>query len=470
MKRLSIALLGGVLMLSCWPGRSAAVDFSDYDEYIVRSRPGTALVQSNLLAGLKGAQVTQLRSGADYYLIRAPRGQQASLLSRLNRASSIMSYQPNYRYQALFAPNDPSYPLQWNLPVVNAPAGWDVDSSLPLYGGDPSVIVAVVDTGVAYENYGTFQAMPDFSGTAFVVGTDVINGDAHANDDVGHGTHVAATIAQATNNLQAGAGIAFNSTIMPIKVLDDSGVGTTLDIAAGIDFAREHGADVINLSLGGASDDPFLHLAIQAAANAGITIVAAAGNQASAGLFYPARYDEVISVAATGPANTLAPYSNYGPGLDLVAPGGDMTSNASHGILQMTCQTGAPTAVPCTTDVSPTFAEIYYEGTSQATPHVSAAAALLIAAGVSPTNVRSVLIGSAHDLGPAGYDTSYGWGLLDISRALSVGLNDVVPPTGTVGIQASAAFTSSTIVDLQVSASDDQSTVVAMSFSNDGTT
>lgn len=470
MTRLRLLLLGSVLTISCWYGHSVQAEIFDYDEYIVRHRPGTALVQSKLFSGLKNIEVTQLRSASDYYLVRAPKNQQVTVLSWLKHASNVLSYQPNYRYQALFVPNDPSYALQWNLPAVNAPGGWDIDITAPLYGGDPGVIVAVIDTGVAYENFGKYQAMPDFSGTSFVAGTDVINSDTHANDDVGHGTHVAATIAQATNNLQFGAGISFNSTIMPIKVLDDSGIGTTLDIAAGIDFAREHGADVINLSLGGASDDPFLHLAIQAAANAGIPIVAAAGNQATSGLFYPARYDEVISVAATGPANTLAPYSNYGTGLDIAAPGGDMTSNASYGILQMTCQTGAPSAVPCTTDVSPTFAEIYYEGTSQATPHVSAAAALLIAAGVPPTNVRSVLIGSAQDLGPAGYDTTYGWGLLDISKALSVGLNDTVAPTGTVSISAAASYTKSTTVDVQVLASDDQSAVVAMSFSNDGTT
>ncbi|MBI4089781.1 MAG: S8 family serine peptidase, partial [Candidatus Kerfeldbacteria bacterium] len=182
-------------------------------------------------------------------------------------------------------------------------------------------------------------------------------------------------------------------------------------------------------------------------------------------LAYPARYDEVISVGATRFDDARAPYSNYGSGLDLVAPGGDLDVDQNgdgqpDGILQQTC-----TSPACSS-----FNEYYYEGTSQAAPHVSAAAALLLAAGIPSGNIRAVIEGSVTDLGAAGYDTTFGWGRLNVSRALSIGLNDTVAPSGTVIISSDATYTNSTNVSLTLSASDQESNVSAMSFSNDGST
>lgn len=386
--------------------------------------------------------------------------------------------QPNYQYRALFVPNDPSYQFQWNLSADNVPAAWDYDTTSPSYGGDPSIIVAVLDTGVSYEDYGSYRKAPDFSHTAFAAGYDFVNNDAHPNDDNGHGTHVAMTIAESTNNALGEAGIAFNSTILPIKVLAADGTGNTATIAAGIDYARTHGASVINLSLGGTEDDPILHAAVQAATAAGIIVVAATGNDGVSSLYYPARYDETIAVGATRFDGSRALYANYGTGIDIVAPGGQLFTDQHYttspsditpldqngdgqpdGILQETCTSSA-----CSD-----FDDFYYEGTSQAAPQVSATIALLRAAGVDASRIASVIENSATDRGPAGYDTTYGWGQLNTEAALRLGMNDTMPPQGFVTINAGNQFSRSAQVTVTNSVTDTGTGVSMMSYSNDNT-
>ncbi|MBI4426499.1 MAG: S8 family serine peptidase [Candidatus Kerfeldbacteria bacterium] len=433
-------------------------------QLLVRLKPAARHVAQHSLPRFGLAQTVRRVGRTDLVVVEVDPRRTSEVMARLAADRRVASVQPNYVYRLLFTPNDPSLVYQWNFIKVEAAAAWDFDGTAPLYGGDPSVVVAVLDTGVAFENYQSFVKAPDLAGTTFVTGTDLVNDDDHPNDDHGHGTHVAGTIGETTNNGVAAAGLAFASSIMPVKVLDSSGLGTTADIAAGVDFARTNGADIINLSLGGSSDDPALKTAIQNAVNAGIIVVAATGNDGATSLSYPARYDTVISVGATRYDNTLAPYSNYGAGLDLVAPGGDLDLDQNNdgqpdGILQQTCSSAA-----CTS-----FNDYYYEGTSQAAPHVSAAAALLLAAGIQPANVRALLEGSATDLGTTGYETTYGWGLLNVNRALSVGLNDTTAPNGSVSVAGGVSYTKATSVALTLSAADQQSNVVAMSFSNDGT-
>lgn len=434
-------------------------------QLLVRLKPTAQSMVSRTRPLFNVARSVRPIGQSDVLVVEVDPQQTVAAAAQLAGDQRVLSVQPNYLYRALFTPNDPSFSYQWNFSKIEALSAWDFDATTPLYGGDPSVVVAVLDTGVAFEAYQSYLRAPDFASTAFVTGTDVVNHDGHPNDDHGHGTHVAGTIAQSTNNGLAGAGLAFGTSIMPIKVLDGTGVGTTADIAAGVDFARTNGADVINLSLGGSSDDPVLQTAIKQAVNAGLVVVAAAGNDGNNGLAYPARYDEVVSVGATRFDDARAPYSNYGTGLDLVAPGGDLDVDQNgdgqpDGILQQTCASAG-----CTT-----FNEFYYEGTSQAAPHVAGAAALLLSAGISAGNVRAVLEGSVTDLGSAGYDTTFGWGRLNANRALSIGLNDTFAPAGTVAVAANATYTNSTSVALSLNASDQQSNVAAMSFSNDGST
>jgi len=195
-------------------------------------------------------------------------------------------------------PDDPLWKQQWNMRVVGAPEGWQV-------GAGRGVRVAVIDTGVS--------RVEDLKATDILEGRSFMPGVESAEDDVGHGTHVAGTIAQATNNGKGVAGIAPRASILPVKVLGLAG-GEQDWVAAGIDWAVDEGADVINLSLGGPVSE-VITLAIDKAADAGVIVVASAGNSGTRQVGHPAAHERAIGVSATGPDNTRAPYSNYGKGL-----------------------------------------------------------------------------------------------------------------------------------------------------------
>jgi|GEM_PF-2410996 len=394
----------------------------------------------------------------------------AALMEAFSLDPSVAYVQPNYRYHALFTPNDPQFAKQWNFTTVKAEGAWDMDQTPPVNGGDPSIVVAVLDTGVAYEDFGSFIKLPDFASTRFTAGYDFVNNDSHPNDDNGHGTHVTGTLAASTNNGAGAAGLAFQSSIMPIKILDATGGGSTAGIAQGVDFARVNGARVMNLSLGGVDDDPLLHTAVTAAKNAGILVVAATGNDADSpgytpSLLYPASYADTIAVGATRFDDARSAYSNYGTGIDLMAPGGDLGVDQNgdsqpDGVLQETCANSG-----CTS-----FGPFFYEGTSQATPHVSAAVALLLSAGASASDIQDVLQSTATDLTTAGYDTKTGYGLLNIQAALAKVMGSTTAPSGSLTINGGAATTGQTTVSLALTASDTLGTVTEMSFSNDGST
>jgi subtilisin family serine protease len=277
-------------------------------------------------------------------------------------------------------------------------------------------------TGVAYETFGgRFELAPDLANTNFVAGYNFVKNNEHANDDDGHGTHVTGTIAQSTNNGIGVAGIAFNCSIMPVKVLASRGQvasGSHADIASGIYFAADNGAHVINMSLGGPSGSNTLRDAVAYAYNQGVTIICSAGNSgAGAPASYPAAYDAYcIAVGATRYDKTKAPYSTTGSFVDLAAPGGDTDPNLDQngdgyadGILQQTF------------DRNPKdWGYWFFQGTSMSAPHVSAVAALLISTGVThPDDVREALEATAEDLGTPGWDAEYGWGFIDAYAALN---------------------------------------------------
>jgi serine protease len=327
----------------------------------------------------------------------------------------------NEEVAAHFAPNDPYYKYQWDLDDRLQPnpsgglngGGIGMEPAWDIATGLSSVIVAVVDTGVAYEVYGNFIKAPDLANVTFVPGYDFIENDTHPNDDNGHGTHVTGTIAQSTNNGIGVAGIAFKTAIMPVKVLSSSGSGSFQSVADGVTFAADHNAKVINLSLGSSSFSSTLQDAVAYAFSKGVVVVASAGNNSGA-VSYPAAYDDfVIAVSATRYDEALAPYSNFGPQIDLAAPGGDSNVDQNSdgygdGILQQTFQ------------VDPKdFAYYFFQGTSMSAPHVSALVALLIQKGISSaTEVRQILEKTAEDKGSAGRDDQFGYGIIDAKAAL----------------------------------------------------
>jgi subtilisin family serine protease len=296
----------------------------------------------------------------------------------------------------------------------NSDGAFFVDN-IELEDGSGVIFYDDVESGPGSWEPTRYQQAPDLAATHFLAGKDFVNNDDHANDDEGHGTHVTGTIAQSTDNGIGVAGAAFDTTIMPVKVLGAAGYGTYQQIADGIYYAVNNGADVISMSLGGGSPAQTLEDAVAYAYNHGVTVIAACGNSNTPTCDYPAAYDSyVIAVGATQYDGARAPYSSYGPSLDVAAPGGNtgLDQNGdgyADGVLQ---QTFGDTPVD--------WGYRFYQGTSMATPHVSAIAALLISTGVSgPDAVGEALESTAKDLGTPGWDQQYGWGLVDAYAALN---------------------------------------------------
>src|SRR4051795_466872 len=366
----------------------------------------------------------------------------ANTIAELNRHDKVAYAVPDYKVHAAeFIPNDPGrgrgwQQLQWNFVGrwgVNAPQAWDTALASGAPGGKGAV-VAVIDSGVAYENRGPFRRAPDLGAGRFTKARyDWVDNDRHPDDEESHGTHVTGTIAQQTNNARGVTGLAYNVKIMPLRVLDSEGNGDGADIARAIRYAVRHKANVINMSVEfdtslKAGDIPEVIAALHYAARKKVTLVAASGNEGISKVAYPARDPQVISVGATTFDGCLADYSNAGRGLDLVAPGGGQDaafsgnpndkanckpSGADHHIVQQTLWR----------DVRH-FKLVGFEGTSFATPHVTAAAALLIAtkrlgAHPTPAAIKARLKATARDLGAAGTDRFYGAGLLDVGAALA---------------------------------------------------
>jgi serine protease len=332
--------------------------------------------------------------------------------------------------------------VQWNfLPGigVNAPDAWQhlIDVGR---GGGRGVTVAVLDTGVAYSTRKRFRRSPDFARGDFVRGYDFVDGDKFPNDENGHGTHVAGTIGERTDNGIGVTGLAYGARIMPVRVLDRYGGGDSVTITAGIRYAVKHGADVINLSFefddgirqASASEIPDILAALRYARRHSVVVVAAAGNQSRSRLAYPARYDTVLAVGAITENGCHAAYPTTGRPLDVVAPGGgpddandptcDQRKKTGRDIFQMTYGWAGGEVVPRAASYRRFGLPRKFAGTSMAAPHASATAALVIASGVlgrhpTPRMVEDRLKATAVDAGVPGFDSLYGYGRLDAGAA-----------------------------------------------------
>lgn len=347
-------------------------------------------------------------------------------------------------HAAGYLPNDPGRGTtpggwqtdQWNFTGpygVNALTAWQqlIDAGRP---GGYGTTVAVLDTGLAYRSAYPYRKSPDIDPMQVVRGYDFVSNDPRPYDINGHGTHVASTIAETTNNAIGLTGLAYGVKIMPVRVLDDTAVGDPPAIAKGIRWATDHGADVINLSLEfdplvKAGQLPDVLAAARYARDKGVVLVGASGNEGERSVSLPARSSLVISVGATTEHGCLSAFSNTGLGLDLVAPGGGSDADlpgdtrcvpeddSLRDIFQLTL-TGPRRdrfGIPSN-----------YEGTSMAAPHVAATAALVLASGVlgpdpTPAAVKTRLEATARDLGVPGPDRRYGAGLLDAAAATAPG-------------------------------------------------
>ncbi|MES9874801.1 MAG: S8 family serine peptidase [Candidatus Sedimenticola sp. 6PFRAG7] len=336
-----------------------------------------------------------------------------AVLNMLKHEPGVVSVEQNAYAFAYMSPNDPYYfPYQWNMERIGMESAWD-------YNAGAGVTVAVIDTGVR-------ESLLDLAGTLFTAGYDFVNSDLDPNDDKGHGSHVAGTVAQTTNNSLGVTGIAYNATLMPVKVLNKRGTGTIDDIADGVYFATDNGADIINMSLGGPSYTETLENAVNYAWNHGVVVICAAGNESSSEPAYPAAYENAVSVSATTYGDSLASYSNYGDTIDIAAPGGDTGDNNGDGYDDMILQN---------TFLRRNEGYYFYAGTSMASPHVAAVAALVKSANPELSNIeiRGILESTAEDLGATGWDQSFGYGLVDAYAAVqaaggSGGGGDTTPP------------------------------------------
>ncbi|WP_339235991.1 S8 family peptidase [Paenibacillus sp. FSL R5-0517] len=289
-------------------------------------------------------------------------------------------------------PNDILFSdYQWNLPAIETNRGWNITR------GNKDVIVAVVDTGVDMNH-------PDLKGK-LLEGYNVVEPGSKPMDDVGHGTHVAGIIGAIVNNNEGVAGMSWYNKVLPVKVLDNSGSGTTYAVAEGIIWAADHGAKVINMSLGNYADAQFLHDAVKYAFDRDIVLIAATGNDNTERPGYPAAYPEVFAVSATDPDMSKASYSNYGDYVDVMAPGSSIASTY------------------------PNNQYAALSGTSMASPHVAALAGLIRSLNPDLTNteVMDLMRQSVIDLGDPGHDKYFGYGQIDVYKALQAASGNSAP-------------------------------------------
>jgi thermitase len=360
-------------------------------ELVVRFKASTRETRiDECLRGIDARIRTEIEE-LNTLVLRSSPGKIASIYKHVLDCAGVLYVEPNFLLQAADTiPNDPHWGLQYGLVNIRAPQGWDLTT------GSAAVTIAIIDTGVDFGH-------PDLAGK-LVAGYDFVNNDADPQDDNGHGTHVAGIAAASSNNGTGIAGVSWGARIMPVKVLNSAAGGTYANTAAGIVWAVDHGAQVINLSLGATDPSSVLEDAISYAHSQGVVIVAAAGNGNNNFVLYPARYPNVIAVARTNSANNWDD-SNYGPEIDLAAPGALIYSTVVGGYE-------------------------YKSGSSMSTGFVSGLAAILmgISGNASPDAIEFQMESTALDIEFTGWDEYTGAGLIQMDAAIQLALLNTNQP------------------------------------------
>ena len=429
-------------------------------EILVKFRDGSSQAAQRRAVTAAGATAVSRPAAVPDTILKivaSDRADYGQALSDLQADAAVEWAQPNYVRPLLMTPNDPGYARQWNLDLIRMPRAWEISP-----GGSDAVVVAVIDSGVtaatgthsfnlwtgaAFEDVGVpVRVNPDVASARVLAGRDFVFWDGPVLDMVGHGTHVAGTIAQETNNELGLAGIAYRARIMPLKACygywevqltlsarqvpgtvrtSETGGCPDAAVASALRYAADNGAAVVNLSLGSSAPSPILLDALLYAVSHGTFVAIAAGNEYEQGnpTAYPARYaesiDGVMAVGATG-RNARASYSNTGSYVEIAAPGGDVRAGGAGVLIYQ--------ASLYESDFDPLrvrrprfdrYAEVGMQGTSMATPHVAGVAALLASRGVTqPAAIEREIRKFARDVGRAGRDDEFGYGLLDAAATL----------------------------------------------------
>lgn len=384
-------LLGTVSALTAgqvWAAGNNRLAFVE-DELLVQLKAGAA--DADIDDELKGHgafavdEISQIRVKR----IKVPANALENVKAALARNPNIDFVEPNFLAQSGFTPNDTNYPSQWHWNNIAAPQGWDLST------GANDILIAVIDSGID-------PTHPDLA-AKLVPGWNFVGNNADTHDVLGHGTAVAGAAGALSNNAAGVAGMAWQNPIMPLVVLDATDYASYANIASAITYAADHGAWVINISIGGSSSSSTLQNAVNYAWNKGVTILASAMNNANSTPYYPAACTNVVAVSATTSSNTLASFSSFGTWVDVAAPGANiLTTNRGGGY-------GA------------------WNGTSFASPIAAGLAAVMLSVNplLSNAELVALLEQNTDDLGTAGFDQYFGWGKINAQKSIAAAKNFV---------------------------------------------
>ncbi len=391
-------VIGASAMVSAQepPSRPPATSSYVSGEVLVKFKPSVGEMAAEKTLASQDLQVVDAIPSIGVLTVLVEEGQEEATVASLRAREDVLYAEPNYVVHALETiPDDPDYSAQWGLTKIRAPRAWDIVT------GTNSTIIAIVDSGIDLGH-------PDLSCAGkLTAGYDFVNGDDDPDDDLGHGTHVAGIAGACTDNNLGIAGMSWGVRLMPVKVLDASGSGSYSDLAEGIIWAVDHGAQIINLSLGGIHDSQTMFDGVQYAHDRGVLVAAAAGNCATGSgtgcngyinpIMYPGAYASTLAVAATDYSDNHAHFSEYHPYVDVDAPGVGIYSTYLGG------------------------GYVYKSGTSMSTPFVSGLAGLIRS--VDPTlthdEIQGIIESTAEDLGAPGKDDKFGYGRIDAWRAVN---------------------------------------------------